>query len=56
MTPIPVHPVLGPMPVAPAPATPGAVSRLPEEIRRQSNISLAVIKANPVPQRGKGNE
>lgn len=50
---IPVHPVFGPMPVAPAPATPGAVSRLSEEIRRQASISLAVIKANPVPQRDK---
>ena len=50
MTPIPVHPVFGPMPVSPCPATPGAVSRLSEEIRRQASISLAAIKANPVPK------
>ena len=45
-----VHPLLGPMPQAPCPATPGAVSRLSEEIKRQANISLAKIKLNPVPK------
>jgi hypothetical protein len=38
------------MPQAPCPATPGAVSRLSEEIKRQANISLAKIKLNPVPK------
>jgi hypothetical protein len=37
-------------PVSPCPATPGAVSRLSDEIKRQANISLAVIKLNPVPK------
>ena len=37
-------------PVSPCPATPGAVSRLSEEIKRQANISLAVIKLHPVPK------
>lgn len=50
MTTIHVHPVLGPLPVSPCPATPGAVSKLSEKIRRQADISLAVIKLNPVPK------
>jgi hypothetical protein len=38
-------------PVSPCPATPGAVSRLSEEIKRQANISLAKIKLHPVPKK-----
>ena len=37
-------------PVSPCPATPGAVSRLSNEIKRQAHISLAKIKLNPVPK------
>lgn len=50
MTTIHVHPVLGPMPIAPCPATPGAVSKLSEEIRRQADISLAKMLLHPAPK------
>lgn len=62
MTPIPVHPVLGPMPVAPAPATPGAEAKVSDLYNAQKAISLAkspavlsALRANPVPK-GKGYE
>jgi hypothetical protein len=50
MTPIIVTPSGHACPVSPCPATPGAQSRLSDEIKRQANISLAKIKLHPVPK------
>lgn len=42
---IPVHPVYGPLPVAPIPDTPTTRVRIAAEWRRQADVSLAKIKA-----------
>jgi hypothetical protein len=59
---IPVHPVFGPMPVTPCPATPGAEEKVSDLYNAQKAITLAkspavlsALKANPVP-RGKTYE
>lgn len=51
-TPIPVHPALGPLPVAPVPDVPTTRDRIKTEWRRQAAISLAKIKAGDPVKKG----
>ena len=50
MTPIIVHLIAGPMPVAPAPDTPDVEREIAKEWQRQASVSLAKIMQNPVPK------
>ena len=52
MTPITVHPIAGPMPVAPCPDTPEVREEIKAEWQRQASVSLAKIMQNPMPKGG----